>query len=277
MKFNKKVEKNRNNDKKNTKQDKNKENIIDKRIDDEQIDFVIGRIAVIEVLKGKRDINKVFLQEKLSGDKISEIIALAKRKGIQVQEVPKSKLDIISNQGVHQGVIASISAYNYASVEDLFEVAKKRNEAPFFVILDGIEDPHNLGSIIRTADATGVHGVIIAKRRAVGLTSVVAKTSTGAIEHVKVVRVTNIAQTIAQLKKQGVWVFATDMKGTNYTQWQTNGALAVVIGNEGQGVSRLVKESCDELITIPMVGHVQSLNASVAAGLLMYEVYRNRM
>lgn len=196
--------------------------------------------------------------------------------GIQVQSVPKSKLDMLSNQGVHQGVLAAVAAHDYAELEDIFEKAAQKNEEPFILILDGVEDPHNLGSIMRTADATGVHGIIIPKRRAVGLTSVVAKTSTGAIEHVSVVRVTNLTQTIAELKERGVWVFATDMHGTSYTKWQVKGALALVIGNEGKGVSRLVKENCDELLTIPMTGHVQSLNASVAAGILMYEVFRGR-
>lgn len=270
------IKKNNKVDKKSQKSVKKDYKFIKNNENNSREDFIIGRIAVIETLKGKRDINKIFLQEKLSGEKISEIITLSKEKGIQVQEVPKSKLDILSNHGVHQGVIASVSPYKYASVDELFEVAKERQEEPFFIILDGIEDPHNLGSIIRTADASGVHGIIIGKRRAVGLTSVVSKTSTGALEHMKVARVTNITQTIEQLKERGVWVFATDMKGSNYTKWQTKGAIAIVIGNEGNGVTRLVKESCDELITIPMRGHVQSLNASVAAGLLMYEVYRNR-
>ncbi|QTU82926.1 23S rRNA (guanosine(2251)-2'-O)-methyltransferase RlmB [Carnobacteriaceae bacterium zg-C25] len=239
-------------------------------------DFVMGRVPVIELLKGNRDVNKLFIQSELSGEKINEILTLAKKKGIQVQSVPKTKLDTLSNHAVHQGVIATVAAHAYAQLEDIFEKAQQKGEEPFILILDGIEDPHNLGSIMRTADAVGAHGIIIPKRRAVSLTSVVAKTSTGAIEHVSVVRVTNLTQTIEELKKRGVWVFATDMQGTTYTQWNVKGALALVIGNEGKGVSRLVKESCDELLTIPMVGHVQSLNASVAAGILMYEVFRGR-
>lgn len=241
-----------------------------------QSDFIVGRIPILELLKGNRDVNKLFVQENLSGEKINDILTLAYRKKIQVQHVPKSKLDMLSNHAVHQGVLAAVSAHEYAELEDIFQKAKEKKEEPFIIILDGIEDPHNLGSIMRTADAVGAHGIIIPKRRAVGLTSTVAKTSTGAIEHVPVVRATNLTQTIEQLKERGVWVFATDMKGTDYTKWNVKGALALVIGNEGKGVSRLVKESADELITIGMVGHVQSLNASVAAGILMYEVFRGR-
>lgn len=242
----------------------------------EDTDFVIGRIPVIELLKGKRDVNKLFVQAELSGEKIHEIIALARKRGIQIQEVPKSKLDTLTQSAVHQGVLAAVAAHEYADLEDIFIKAQEKNEEPFIIILDGVEDPHNLGSILRTADAVGAHGVIIPKRRAVGLTSVVAKTSTGAIEHVPVVRVTNLVQTIETLKSCGVWTFATDMTGKSYTTWDVKGALALVIGNEGKGVSRLVKESCDELLTIDMVGHVQSLNASVAAAILMYEVFRGR-
>lgn len=239
-------------------------------------EFIIGRIPVIELLKGNRDVNKLFLQESLAGEKISEIIRLSKEKRIQIQVVPKNKLDVMANGEVHQGVLATVAAHAYAELDDLFVRCQEKNEEPFFVILDGVEDPHNLGSIMRTVDAVGAHGIIIPKHRAVGLTSVVAKTSTGAIEHVPVVRVTNLTQTIATLKEKGVWVFATDMEGKSYHQWDVKGPLAVVIGNEGKGVSRLVKESADELLTIPMAGHVQSLNASVATGILLYEVFRGR-
>lgn len=242
----------------------------------ENDDFVIGKHAVYETLQSERDINKLFLQEGIGGGRIGEILELAKERQIQIQIVPKSKLDLLSDEGNHQGVMLATAAFQYATIDDLFEVAKEKNEDPFFVILDGIEDPHNLGSILRTADASGVHGVIIPKRRAVGLTGTVAKTSTGAIEHVPVVRVTNLSRTIAELKERGVWVYATDMKGQGYHQWDASLPLALVIGNEGKGVSRLVKDSADGMLTIPMTGHVQSLNASVAAGLLMYEVFRKR-
>ena len=239
-------------------------------------DFVIGKHAVLETLKSDRDINKLFLQDGIGGDKIGDILELAKERKIQIQTVPKSKLDLLSDNGVHQGIMLATAAFQYATIDDLFEIAEEKKEDPFFLILDGIEAPHNLGSILRTADASGVHGVIIPKRRAVGLTGTVAKTSTGAIEHVPVVRVTNLSRTIAELKERGVWVFASDMEGQAYNEWDAKLPVAVVIGNEGKGVTRLVKDSADGIINIPMKGHVQSLNASVAASLLMYEVYRKR-
>ena len=170
----------------------------------------------------------------------------------------------------------AVAAYHYADIDDLFANAERRGEDPFFLILDELEDPHNLGSIIRTADAAGVHGIIIPRRRAVGLTSVVAKTSTGALEHVPVARVTNLVQTAKELKERGVWLFGTDMEGKDYRQWDAHGAVALVIGNEGKGISALLKKNCDEMLTIPMVGHVQSLNASVAAGLLIYQGFNSR-
>ena len=242
----------------------------------ESTDFVYGRHAVREALQQPERVNKLWVQEALSGKEITLIIDLAKEHRIQIQNVPKAKLQDLVGEVVHQGVVASIAAYEYATLEDVFEKAQGKNEDPFILILDGIEDPYNLGSILRTADATGVHGIIIPKRRSVSLTSTVAKASTGAIEHVPVVRVTNLTQTIEQLKERGVWVFGTDMKGTDYRQWNTKGPIAIVMGNEGKGVSRIVKDAVDEMITIPMTGHVQSLNASVASALMMYEVFRSR-
>ena len=242
----------------------------------ESTDFVYGRHAVREALQQPERVNKLWIQEALSGKEITPIIDLAKEYRIQIQNVPKAKLQDLVGEVVHQGVVASIAAYEYATLEDVFEKAQEKNEDPFILILDGIEDPYNLGSILRTADATGVHGIIIPKRRSVSLTSTVAKASTGAIEHVPVVRVTNLTQTIEQLKERGVWVFGTDMKGTDYRQWNTKGPIAIVMGNEGKGVSRIVKDAVDEMITIPMTGHVQSLNASVASALMMYEVFRSR-
>ena len=239
-------------------------------------DFVIGKHAVLETLKSDRDINKLFLQEGIGGGKIGEIVEAAKERRIQIQSVPKAKLDLLSDNGVHQGVMVATAAYQYSTLDDLFEAAKEKGEDPFFLILDGVEDPHNLGSILRTADASGCHGIIIPKRRAVGLTGTVAKASTGAIEHVPVVRVTNLSQTIADLKEKGVWIYATDMEGQDYADWDASLPLALIIGNEGKGISRLLKESADGLLTIPMVGNVQSLNAGVAAGLMMYEVLRKR-
>ena len=242
----------------------------------EVVDFVFGRHAVVEALQTPDRVNRVFIQEGTSGRDAAKVIELAREKGIQVQTVPKTKIEDLVGNAVHQGLVASIAAYEYADLEDVFKKAEEKGEDPFIVILDGVEDPHNLGSILRTADATGVHGIIIPKRRSASLTATVAKASTGAIEHVPVVRVTNLTQTIEQLKARGIWVFGTDMDGTDYRKWNTSGPLAIVMGNEGKGVSRIVKESVDEMVTIPMVGHVQSLNASVASALMMYEVFRNR-
>lgn len=242
----------------------------------EQDEFVIGRHPVQEVLSSERDINKIFIQDGLKGDKMKRIVGKAKERKIQVQYVPKNKLDKITDNENHQGVVAAASPVEYASVEDLFEIAEAKSEDPFFILLDGIEDPHNLGSIMRTADAAGAHGIIILKRRAVGLTSVVAKASAGAIEHVPVARVTNMTNTIKELKDRGVWVFGTDVDGKDYRYWNADMPLALVIGSEGKGISRLVKDNVDEMLTIPMGGHVQSLNASVAGSLLMYEAFRKR-
>lgn len=238
-------------------------------------EFVIGRHPVKEALQASREINKLFVQEGIGGRAIDDIISLAKKNKIVVSFVPKSKLDTLSDNQNHQGVILSTSPIEYATIDELFAVAEARDERPFFVMLDGIEDPHNLGSIIRTADVTGVHGVIIPNRRSANLTSTVSKASAGAVEHVKVARVTNLSQTISELKERGLWIFGTDMNGTDYRDWNTDSPICLIIGNEGKGMSRLVKENVDELITIPMKGHVGSLNASVAAGILMFEVYRD--
>lgn len=245
--------------------------------EDETQEIFFGRHIVLSLLEKSNKKNKLFIQKGVSGEKIKRILYIVKEQGIVYQEVPKSKLDELTNNGNHQGVVLTMSPIEYSTLEDCFALAASRNESPFFVILDGIEDPHNLGSIIRTADAAGVHGIIIPKRRAVGLTGVVAKTSVGAIERVPVVRVTNIVQTIEHLKSQNVWVFATDMTGQDMRQWDTQGAIAIVIGNEGEGVSQLVSKVVDGTVMIPMVGEVESLNASVAASLLMYEVARNRI
>ncbi|BAP85020.1 rRNA methyltransferase [Paucilactobacillus hokkaidonensis JCM 18461] len=240
------------------------------------LDFVIGRHPAVEALKSEQEINKVFLQEGLKSEAIGEIVQLAKDRRLVISTVPKNKLDQMTNRQNHQGVVLAVAAFEYADIDDLFDNAKQRDEDPFFIILDELEDPHNLGSILRTADAAGVHGIIIPKRRAVGLTSVVAKTSTGAIEHVPVARVTNLVQTAKELQKRGVWLFGTDMNGTDYRKWNAKGAVALVIGNEGKGISALLKKTVDEMLTIPMVGHVQSLNASVAASLLIYQGFNSR-
>ena len=242
-----------------------------------QEEIIFGKHSVMETLKKNKGINKLFYQKGLADSKISSIIELVKNHGGIFQEVPKSKLDELTQGANHQGLVLTVPPFDYQTIEDCLALAESKGQPPFLLILDGIEDPHNLGSILRTADAFGVHGIIIPKRRAVGLTGIVAKTSTGAIEHVPVVRVANIAQTIELLQNQGIWVFATDMAGEDVRQWNSQGPLAIVIGNEGQGVSPLVKQKADGIVTIPMVGHVQSLNASVAAGVLVYEVARHRM
>jgi len=240
-------------------------------------EILSGKNPVLEALRSGREMNKVWIAEGVKKAGVAELLQLAKEAGIIVQFVPKNKIDQLTDGAVHQGIAASVAAYRYAEIDELFELATKRNEDPFFLILDELEDPHNLGSILRTADATGVHGVIIPKRRAVGLTGVVAKTSTGAIEHIPVARVTNLAQTVEDLKKRGVWIAGTDAKGSaDYRRMDAKLPLAIIIGSEGKGMSRLLKEKCDFLYNMPMVGHVTSLNASVAAAVLMYEVLRNR-
>lgn len=239
-------------------------------------DYIMGKNPVIEALKSEREINKILIAEGSQRGQMQQITNLAKELNVLIQYVPRKKLDTMV-EGNHQGVIAQVAAYQYAELDDLFALAKERNEAPFFLLLDEIEDPHNLGSIMRTADASGAHGIIIPKRRAVGLTATVAKASTGAIEHIPVVRVTNMARTIDELKERGVWIAGTDAKGKqDYRQFDGTMPLGLVIGSEGKGMGRLIREKCDFLIHLPMTGHVTSLNASVAAALLMYEVYRKR-
>ena len=239
-------------------------------------EFIIGRHPAVAALKSDQEINKVFIQKGLKTDAIAQIIKLAKERRLVISNVPKTKIDQMVDHQNHQGVTLAVAAYKYATIDDLFANAAAHDEAPFFLILDELADPHNLGSILRTADAAGVHGLIIPKRRAVGLTSVVAKTSTGAIEHVPVARVTNLVQTANELKDRGVWLFGTDMQGTDYRRWDAKGPVALVIGNEGKGISSLLKKTCDEMLTIPMIGHVQSLNASVAASLLIYQGFSSR-
>lgn len=241
-----------------------------------QGDFIIGRHPAVSALKSQQTINKVFIQEGLKADAIHDIVKLAEKRKLIVSQVPKHKLDHLSDGQNHQGVVLAIAAFEYADLDDVFKKSSDKDEAPFVVILDNIEDPHNLGSILRTADAAGVHGVIIPKHRAVGLTSTVAKTSAGAIEHVPVVRVTNLVNTVKELKKRGMWIFGTDMDGTDYRKWDAKGSVGLIIGNEGKGISPLLKKQVDETLTIPMVGQVQSLNASVAASLLIYQGFSTR-
>lgn len=244
-------------------------------LDSVEQDFAFGYHAVKEALIAKRG-NKLFIQNDLQRNKVVEIQELAKQFSVPIQRAPKQKLDQLTDQAVHQGVVLGLSPFVYLALDDLIKQAFKRSEVPFLVVLDQIEDPHNFGSILRTADATGVDGIIIPKHRAVGITGIVAKTSTGAVEHVPVARVTNLAQALTTLKQQQFWLFGTDMNGTDYRQWQVSGPTVLIIGNEGRGMRPLIKKEVDELLTIPMNGHVQSLNASVAAGVLMYEAYRKR-
>ncbi len=240
-------------------------------------DKIYGRNPVIEALESGHEIDKILLQDGLSHSRISKIAALAKEKRIPYQFVAKNKLDELSAKGNHQGVVAFAAAHKYSSVEDILALAKEKGEAPFILIADGLSDPHNLGSIIRTANAAGMHGVIIPKNRSVGLNGTVAKVSAGAIEHILVAKVSNIAQTIEKLKKEGVWVAGTDLSAKEYHyNSDLKGAIAIVIGSEGEGISRLVREKCDFLIKIPMIGEIESLNASVAAGVLIYEAVRQR-
>ena len=237
--------------------------------------FVFGHHAAVEALQKGRG-NKLFLQEDARGEKVEELKTHAREQAVPVKWVPKQKLDTLSDHGVHQGVVLAITPYEYLSLDQLLVQTREKTQEPFFLILDSIEDPHNFGSILRTADASGVDGVIIPKHRAVGITPIVTKTSTGAVEHVPVARVTNLIQAVQQLKAAGFWVFGTDMNGTNFQKWNAKGSIALVIGNEGRGMSQGLKKEMDELLTIPMVGHVQSLNASVAAGLLMYQAFSQR-
>ncbi|ADH97642.1 23S rRNA (guanosine(2251)-2'-O)-methyltransferase RlmB [Salisediminibacterium selenitireducens] len=240
-------------------------------------DYVYGKNPVIEVLRSGQTVHKVWIAEDSMKGQMNQVLGLCKKMNVQVQTVPRKRLDQMADGIAHQGVIAQAAAYEYAEIDDLFARAKERGEDPFFLVLDELEDPHNLGSILRTADASGAHGVIIPKRRSVGLTSTVAKTSAGAIAHVPVARVTNLARTMDELKKQGLWFVGTDAKGdVSYEGMTVDLPLALVIGSEGKGMSRLVKEKCDFLVSIPLMGKVTSLNASVAASLLMYEVLRKR-
>ncbi len=241
---------------------------------DEEI--IIGRNPVMEALLSERPINKVIISDQLNKRTERELQQAVKKANTVLQKVPKQRIDQLS-KGRHQGIIAYVTAYQYFSVEEILKVADDREEAPFLIILDEVEDPHNLGAILRTADATGVHGVIIPKRRAVGLTETVAKTSAGAIEHIPVARVTNIAQTIDQLKEKNIWVVGTDEEGSkDYRSLDGETPIALVMGNEGKGISRLVKEKCDWTVHIPMKGSITALNVSVATSLLMYEIYRKR-
>lgn len=240
-------------------------------------DKVEGRNPVMEVLKSGREIDKILVQQGEKQGSIVRIISLAREKRIVIQEVAKQKLDMLSVTQNHQGVIAFVAAHEYVQVEDILKKAEEMKEPPFLVLVDEITDPYNLGSILRTANAAGVHGVIIPKRRAVGLTAVVAKASAGAVEYVPVAKVTNITQTIDMLKERRIWITGADIQGKEqYYEANLKGPIALVIGSEGKGISRLVREKCDFLVRIPMKGEIESLNASVASAIMMYEVFRQR-
>ena len=238
-------------------------------------DVVVGRNAVTELLKSGRGINKLLIAEGDHLGSVREIIALAKERGVPVETVSRRKIEDIASGHRHQGVLAYAAPVPYAELDDILEKVKDK-EAPFLVLLDELEDPHNLGAILRTADAAGVDGVLIPKRRSCPLSATVAKTSAGAVEYVPVARIGNVVQTLKQLKEAGFWVAAADMDGTAYDETDLTGPLVLVIGGEGHGVARLTRENCDFILSLPMVGHINSLNASVAGAVLMYEVLRQR-
>lgn len=238
--------------------------------------IIEGRNPIIEALKNNRPIEKIMVNKASKEGSIKKILAMSKENKVIIQEVDRHKLDEMSESHAHQGVIAITSDYRYYDLDEILEIPRQKGEDPFFIILDGITDPHNLGSIIRTADAVGAHAVIIPKRRSVQITPIVAKASAGAVEYLPVCKVTNIVNTIKTLKENGLWIAAVDMDGQTFYQQNLGGPLGLVVGSEGEGISRLVKQNCDFTVSMPMSGNVTSLNASVAGGILLYEVYRQR-
>ncbi len=254
----------------NKKYDKKEEKIYDDQIE--------GRNSVIELLESKKDINKIFVTKGERHGSINKILAMAKERNVIIVEKDKKQMAQMAQTPNHQGVIAIVPPFEYCEIEDILENAKIKNEDPFILILDGIEDPHNLGSIIRTAETAGVHGIIIPKRRAASVNSTVSKVSAGAVEHIKIARVTNISDSIQKLKDNGLWICGTDIDAKNYYYDQDlKGPLGIVIGNEGQGMSEKVKKNCDFLVKIPMKGKVTSLNASVSTGIVVYEAVKQRI
>ncbi|QSE76548.1 23S rRNA (guanosine(2251)-2'-O)-methyltransferase RlmB [Lactococcus taiwanensis] len=240
----------------------------------ENTDLIYGLHAVVEALNGGL-VNKLYVQEDLRGKNVEKVKELARTKKVNISWTPKTELNKLTENGVHQGFMARVSEFAYAELTTILDGLTDRSEATI-LLLDELTDPHNLGSIARTADATGVDAIIIPKHRAVGITPTAVKASTGALQHVPVVRVTNLSQALDKLKEAGFWIFGTDMDGTPYNQWNTSGKVALIIGNEGHGIGQNLKKQVDEMVTIPMTGHVQSLNASVAASILMYEIFKNR-
>ena len=243
----------------------------------ERDDLIIGRNAAKEALQSGRAIDSVLVANGEKTGALPPIIAQCRDRGIPVKEVDRKKLDFMCGHGNHQGIIMLAAAHEYASVDDILNAAREKNEPPFIIICDSIEDPHNLGAIIRSAECAGAHGVIIPERRSAGLSGIVGKTSAGALEYMPVARVKNLTDTIKQLKKEGVWVYCADMDGTPYREAELSGAVALVIGSEGAGVGRLVKENCDGVLSIPMRGHINSLNASVAAAILIFQAMHSRI
>lgn len=239
-------------------------------------DIIAGRNPVSEAIRSSRPIDKILVERGEKSGAVVGILAKARDKKIPIKEVDRTKLDYISGGAAHQGIIAFAAVKEYSTVEEIFEYAQSRGEAPFIIVLNEVEDPHNLGAIIRTAECAGAHGVIVPKRRSASLSYTVGKASAGAVEYMRVARVTNIAKLIDELKEKGVWVFGADMNGTDYTECDFSGACAIVIGNEGKGISRLVREKCDVIVSLPMKGKINSLNASVAAGILIYNALKYR-
>lgn len=244
--------------------------------EEKQNNIICGRNPVLEAVRSGREIDRLYVAHGATGGTVSAIIAKCSAKGILIKEISPQKLDYYCDGANHQGVAVMFASQEYSTVEDILKTAEERNEKPFIIICDEIEDPHNLGAIIRTAEACGVHGIIIPKRRSASLNATVAKTAAGALEYMKVARVTNIANTIDVLKEKGVWIFGADMDGQPYTQIDYDIPCAIVIGNEGKGIGTLTAKKCDVIISLPMKGKINSLNASVAAGALMYEVVRKR-
>lgn len=238
--------------------------------------IICGRNPVLEAVRSGREIDRLLIAHGISGGSVTAIIAKCKAKGVLIKEISPQKLDYYCGGANHQGVAVMLASQEYSTVDDIMSLADSRNEKPFIIICDGLEDPHNLGAVIRTAEATGVHGVIIPERRSASLNATVAKAACGALEYVPVARVTNIASTIDMLKERGVWVFGADMDGEDYTKTDFEVPCAIVIGNEGKGIGTLTAKKCDKIISLPMLGKINSLNASVAAGILMYEAVRKR-
>lgn len=239
-------------------------------------ELLIGRNAVMEAVKSGRSIDSLLVAKGDRSGSIGVIIGLCREKGIVIKEVDRRKLDAMCGGANHQGVAAKVAAHTYADVEDIFRAAEEKGEKPFIIVCDELEDPHNLGAIIRTADACGAHGVIIPKRHGVSLTYAVGKASAGAVEYVPVARVPNLPSVLDELKERGVWIYGADMDGTPWDKQDYSGAVALVVGSEGRGISRLVKEKCDFIVSLPMKGKINSLNAGVAAGILMYEIVKGR-